>query len=55
MPLAAMFEVEFLRKAVDVGRNQANALARAVAVAADRDEPQVVVARAASITACEQS
>ena len=37
---AAMFERQLLRKAVDVGANQANALAGAVALAADRDDPQ---------------
>ncbi len=36
-----MFERQFLRKAVDVGRDQADALACAVAVAADRDDPQI--------------
>ena len=37
----AMFEHKFLRKAVDVRLNQANALACAVALAANRDDSQV--------------
>ncbi len=41
----AMFEHELLRKAVDISLDQANALACAVALAADRDDPQVSRAR----------
>ena len=37
---AAMFERQFLRKAVDVGADKANALASAIALAADRDDAQ---------------
>jgi hypothetical protein len=40
-----MFQLEFLRKAVDLGLDQADALACAVAVAANRDDPQVFRAR----------
>ena len=40
-----MFERQFLRKAIDVGVDQANALAGAVAFAADRDDAQVACAR----------
>ena len=42
---AAMFERQLLRKAVDVGANQANALAGAIALAADRDDPQFACPR----------
>ncbi len=45
MPGPAMFEREFLRKAVDIGRDQANALAGAVALAADRDDPKLAHTR----------
>ena len=40
MPAAAMFEVKFLSKAVDLSLNQANALACTVTVATDCDDAQ---------------
>jgi hypothetical protein len=45
VPAAAMFEVELLRKTIDGGLDQANALACAVGIAADGDDPQAAFAR----------
>jgi len=45
MIFPAMFKREVLRKAVDVGRDQANALARASTVAADGKQAQLPRAR----------
>ena len=45
MPAPAVLKVKFLRKAVDVGLNQTNALACALALFADRHDPQASRAR----------
>ena len=54
MAASAMFEGELLRKAIDLGRDQANALACAVALLPTATMRRFRL-RAASITACEQS
>src|SRR5258705_8950107 len=45
MPAPAMFKVKVLRKAVDGGLDQANALPCAVALMTDRRDPQAACAR----------
>ncbi len=55
MNSSAMLELKLLREAVDSGGDNTNALACAIAAAADRDQIAGSSPRAASITSCEQS
>src|ERR1700739_571429 len=45
MSAPGMHDLKVLRKAIDISRSNTNAFAGAVALAADRDEPQVLCAR----------